>query len=191
MSGNVFVDTNVFVYLFDADDPTRQDIARSLIDRLAKEATIVVSTQVLQEFYVSVTRKLAEPLPPQQAMEATRGLSTYRVVQLDPSIDFCRDRVARERKDFFLGRVDRSGSVGIGLRASNERGHATRKAVRGSESRQSFHTKPVVGTDVETRVTPAVPTSRRFSERSISRARCSRFQPLRSTLPQPAQPARQ
>ena len=191
MSGNVFVDTNVFVYLFDADDPTRQDIARSLIDRLAKEATIVVSTQVLQEFYVSVTRKLAEPLPPQQAMEATRGLSTYRVVQLDPSMIFAaialhEKEVARERKDFFLGRVDRSGSVGIVLRASNERGHATRKAVRGSESRQSFHTKPVVGTDVETRVTPAVPTSRRFSERSISRARCSRFQPLRSTLPQPA-----
>ena len=71
MGGNVFVDTNVFFHLFDADDPTRQDIARSLIDRLAKEATIVVSTQVLQEFYVSVTRKLAEPLPSQHAMEAT------------------------------------------------------------------------------------------------------------------------
>ncbi len=101
MSGNVFVDANVFVYLFDADDPTRQDIARSLIDRLAKEATIVVSTQVLQEFYVSVTRKLAEPLPSQHAMEATRGLSAYRVVQLDPSMIFAAIALHEKEKTSF------------------------------------------------------------------------------------------
>ena len=88
MSANVFVDTNVFVYLFDSDETEKLDAARSLLERLAKEETIVVSTQVLQEFYVSVTRKLAAPLPPQKAMEATRGLSTYRVVQVDPPMVF-------------------------------------------------------------------------------------------------------
>ncbi len=101
MSGNVFVDTNVLVYLFDADDPTKQETARSLMDRLAKEATIVVSTQVLQEFYVSVTRKLAEPLPSQHAMEATRGLSTYRVVQLDPSMIFAAIALHEKEKTSF------------------------------------------------------------------------------------------
>ena len=56
MSCSVFVDTNVFVYLFDSDEQQKQDTARNLLDCLAKEATIVVNTQVLQEFYVSVTR---------------------------------------------------------------------------------------------------------------------------------------
>ena len=84
----MFVDTNIFVYLFDSDEPTKQDTARNLLDRLAKEATIVVSTQVLQEFYVSVTRKLAQPLPQENAVEATRGLATYHVVQVDPSMIF-------------------------------------------------------------------------------------------------------
>ena len=128
MSGNVFVDTNVFVYLFDADDPTRQDIARSLIDRLAKEATIVVSTQVLQEFYVSVTRKLAEPLPSQPAMEATRGLSTYRVVQLDPSMIFAAIALhEKEKTSFWDGLIVRAAlESGCELLMSEDMQHGRR-----------------------------------------------------------------
>jgi len=101
MSGSVFVDTNVFVYLFDSDEPTKQDTARNLLDRLANEATIVVSTQVLQEFYVSVTRKLAQPLPPENAVEATRGLATYHVVQVDPSMIFTAITLHENEKTSF------------------------------------------------------------------------------------------
>lgn len=55
-----FVDTNVLVYLFDNDSREKQSQARQL---LKKEAdNIVLSTQVLGEFYVTVTRKLAAPL---------------------------------------------------------------------------------------------------------------------------------
>lgn len=88
MSDRVFIDTNVFVYLFDSDEPAKQDAARNLLDRLAKEATMVASTQVLQEFYVSVTRKLARPLSPEDAVAATRGIATYHVTQVDPSMVF-------------------------------------------------------------------------------------------------------
>lgn len=88
MSDRVFIDTNVFVYLFDADEPKKQDVARNLLDRTAKEATIVASTQVLQEFYVSVTRKLARPLPPDDAVAATRGIAGFHVTQVDPSMVF-------------------------------------------------------------------------------------------------------
>ena len=101
MSGRVFVDTNVFVYLFDSDEPTKQNTARNLLDRLAKEATIVVSTQVLQEFYGSVTRKLAQPLPPEDAVEATRGLATYHVVQVDPSMIFAAISLHQNEKSSF------------------------------------------------------------------------------------------
>lgn len=50
MSGRVFLDSNVFVYLFDSDRRAKQYAVRNLLERLAKEATVVVSTQVLQEF---------------------------------------------------------------------------------------------------------------------------------------------
>lgn len=101
MTDSVFIDTNVFVYLFDSDDPKKQDDATILLERLAKEATIVVSTQVLQEFYVSVTRKLAEPLPTQDAMQATRGLSAYHVVQVDPSMIFTAIALHEKEKTSF------------------------------------------------------------------------------------------
>ena len=54
-----FVDTNVLVYLFDADAPEKQACAReNLCDERDR---LVVSVQVLGEFYVTVTRKLAVP----------------------------------------------------------------------------------------------------------------------------------
>jgi predicted nucleic acid-binding protein len=101
MSGSVFVDTNVFVYLFDLDEPEKQDQARNLLGRLSKEATIVVSTQVLQEFYVAVTRKLAEPLRPQQAVEATRGIAAYHTVQVDPPMVFAAIQLHEDEKTSF------------------------------------------------------------------------------------------
>ena len=88
MSDRVFVDTNVFVYLFDGDTPDKQSVARELVAELSKNAILVLSTQVLQEFYVSVLRKLEKPLPPRQAQQATEELSAYTVVQVDTPLIF-------------------------------------------------------------------------------------------------------
>jgi predicted nucleic acid-binding protein len=80
----VFVDTNVFVYLFDADAAAKRARARALLEAVGSE--IVVSTQVMQEFYVTVTRKLATPLPPAEAEAATRDLAAFNVVVTDASM---------------------------------------------------------------------------------------------------------
>lgn len=50
-----FLDTNVLVYLFDADNPTRRDQAAALLARQQEDLDLVVSTQVLQEFYVAAS----------------------------------------------------------------------------------------------------------------------------------------
>ncbi len=60
-----------------------------------------MSTQVLQEFYVSVTRKLAQPLPTERAVEATRGLAAYHVVQVDPSMIFTAMSLHEKEKTSF------------------------------------------------------------------------------------------
>jgi len=86
MSARAFVDTNVLVYMFDRDAPSKRDLARRLVAEDAEAGNLVLSTQVLKEFYVSVTRKLATPLPGDLALEATRSLGELSVVQVDPEM---------------------------------------------------------------------------------------------------------
>lgn len=82
MTDRSFLDTNVLVYLFDRDSRAKQQRAREVLEEEAAGGNGVISTQVLQEFYVSVTRKLAEPLEPEAAFEAARALSLLPVVQV-------------------------------------------------------------------------------------------------------------
>ena len=64
-----FVDTNILVYAYDAGSGTKHERARSVLRSLWVDGNGVISTQVLQEFYVTVTRKLAAPLTGAQARE--------------------------------------------------------------------------------------------------------------------------
>ena len=85
MSDRAFVDTNVVVYAFDDDEPVKQEQARSIIDP-TNDDVLVVSTQVLSEFYVTVTRKLARPLPPDVAARAVNELLQLPIVSVDPTL---------------------------------------------------------------------------------------------------------
>ena len=51
-----FFDTNILVYLFDVDSPGKRKNTRALFQKHAEAGDILLSTQVLQEFYVAVTR---------------------------------------------------------------------------------------------------------------------------------------
>lgn len=73
MSDKAFVDTNILVYLFDGRSPAKQRRAAELLLRLAKEPDApVVSTQVLQEAYSALTRKL--DMDPREALDALKML---------------------------------------------------------------------------------------------------------------------
>jgi predicted nucleic acid-binding protein len=63
MSGRTFVDTNILIYAHDADARLKHDVAKRVLSELWSERTGVLSVQVLQEFFVNVTRKIASPLP--------------------------------------------------------------------------------------------------------------------------------
>lgn len=58
MSDRSFFDSNVLVYTDDRDSPGKQDRALDLIEQARKDQSGVVSTQVLQEYFVAATRKL-------------------------------------------------------------------------------------------------------------------------------------
>ena len=97
VKGRVFLDTNVTVYLFDADAPAKQQQARELFSRQAYRGRLMTSTQVLQEFYVSVTRKLARPLSADVACQAVKSLAALPIVQVDTPIIFAA--IKRSRTD--------------------------------------------------------------------------------------------
>ena len=59
---STFVDTNVLVYAHDKDAGAKHEVAGELVADLWERRTGVVSTQVLQEFYVTVTRKIPQPI---------------------------------------------------------------------------------------------------------------------------------
>jgi predicted nucleic acid-binding protein len=80
-----FFDTNIFVYLFDAESPAKQATARALFQGEAGSGRIALSPQVLQEFYVTVTRKLARPLSQTAALAAVAHLHSFPLVAVDGS----------------------------------------------------------------------------------------------------------
>ena len=93
MSGRTFVDTNVLVYAQDAADPKKQQRARDVLRLHADE--LVLSAQVLSEFYVVVTRRLAKPMDPKDAAAAVDHLSEHAVVSIDEHV--VRDGIALSR----------------------------------------------------------------------------------------------
>jgi len=63
MSDRTFVDTNVLIYAHDVDAKAKHEKAKGVLRELWSQRTGILSLQVLQEFYVNVTRKIATPLP--------------------------------------------------------------------------------------------------------------------------------
>jgi predicted nucleic acid-binding protein len=62
MNDKSFVDTNVLIYAYDVDAQAKHEVAKAVLRDLWINDNGVLSMQVLQEFYVNVTRKIASPL---------------------------------------------------------------------------------------------------------------------------------
>ncbi len=83
MSDRVLVDTNVLVYAYDRSEPEKQKRALEVLDCLAVSGAGVISTQVLSEFFVAVTRKIAVPLSVSDAYDRVQNyLQSWTVIDL-------------------------------------------------------------------------------------------------------------
>jgi predicted nucleic acid-binding protein len=84
MPDRVFIDTNIFVYAQDAGAQKKQHKSREIITRLAESGDGVISTQVLQEFFVAATRKLGvEPLV---AKGVLKTFTVFEIVQVSTAL---------------------------------------------------------------------------------------------------------
>lgn len=84
MNAPVFVDSNVLIYAVDEANPKKHESARLWRSELWKSGRGRVSFQVLQEFYVNVTRKW--PGAREHAQAEIRNLLTWRPVVIDQPI---------------------------------------------------------------------------------------------------------
>jgi predicted nucleic acid-binding protein len=80
----VFLDTNILVYSLDQSDPGKQKMCRELIKSISKDNSGVISTQVMQEFYVASTVKMgADPL---LIKDILRSLERFETVIVSPML---------------------------------------------------------------------------------------------------------
>ena len=79
MNAKTFVDTNVLIYAHDIDAKEKHAIAKETLAELWTGRTGILSTQVLQEFYVNVTRKLSRPLTKKSARSIVNHYSNWCV----------------------------------------------------------------------------------------------------------------
>lgn len=78
MSGDRrFVDTNILVYAHDTSAGYKHERARALLEELWETRHGCLSVQILQEFFVNVTRKIPKPLDPAVAEEIIADLSRW------------------------------------------------------------------------------------------------------------------
>jgi predicted nucleic acid-binding protein len=83
MIDRVLVDTNILVYAYDRAEPDKQRRAAQVLDALATSGAGIITTQVLGEFFVAVTRKIDRPLTPDEAYDRVQNyLQSWPVIEL-------------------------------------------------------------------------------------------------------------
>lgn len=69
MSAKFFLDTNIFVYTFDKQNPEKKDVAQRLVQDALAGSSGVISSQVVQEFLNTALRKFRKTLPQEKAQQ--------------------------------------------------------------------------------------------------------------------------
>jgi predicted nucleic acid-binding protein len=102
MNGDrVFVDTNVLVYAHDLDSGEKHQVARELLIDIWDHRAGVLSVQVLQECYVTLTRKISHPLPPSAARSVLQDYLSWQVEVVDPGSVLTASRIEEESRISF------------------------------------------------------------------------------------------
>ena len=81
MKSRIFLDTSILIYADDADSGAKRERAQQIIEAALTNGNGVLSTQVLQEYFVVATRKLG--LPAESVQKKVEILSAMAVIVVD------------------------------------------------------------------------------------------------------------
>lgn len=102
MSGDkIFIDTNILVYSHDVDAEVKHQIARNILLELWGNRNGVLSVQVLQEFYVTMTRKVLNPIPPSRVRNIIRDYFSWHIEINDFNSILIASRIGEDYKISF------------------------------------------------------------------------------------------
>lgn len=97
-----FVDTNILFYALASDDDQRSIPAQNLIKQLMNTGAFRTSTQVLQELFVTLTRKSKLTADPELALSYLDAIAKFPVIMVDyPAIRESADLSIRDRLSFW------------------------------------------------------------------------------------------
>lgn len=96
MIAKTFVDTNILIYAHDLSEKRKHEVAKVLLLDLWASRTGLLSAQVLQEFYVNVTRKISKPISRKAARDVIETYGPWYSGPIEP-IDIVRASRIEER----------------------------------------------------------------------------------------------
>ena len=80
----VFIDTNILIYSYDSAGLEKQKKSREMLLELEENGIGVISTQIIQEFYVCAVKKLS--MPPILAKQIIAKFDNFEVVTIDHAL---------------------------------------------------------------------------------------------------------
>lgn len=112
-AGKVFVDTNVLIYAYDIEAGSKHERCHEILHTLWKTKSGIISIQVMQEFFVNVTRKIPRPL----SVAKSKGiLQAYLAWQIPPTqadtVLLAVDIMARHQLSFWDAMIIASATKG-------------------------------------------------------------------------------
>ena len=134
----VFIDTNVIVYAYDISAGEKHSKAVEIIKGLWDTGSGITSTQVLQEFFVNVTRKITKPLDAATAKEIVKDLLKWKTVIVDGEIIMDAIDIHSAYKYSFWDSVIIASAVGGGAGTLFSEDLSDKQTIKGIVIRNPF-----------------------------------------------------
>jgi predicted nucleic acid-binding protein len=134
----VFVDTNIIVYAYDVSAGEKYHKAVEIMKEIWSSGQGIISTQVLQEFYVSVTKKSSKPLDLLTAKEIVKDLTKWKTVIVDEDIIFNAIDIHNEHKYSFWDSLIIASALEGGARTLLSEDLSNRHKIKGIVIRNPF-----------------------------------------------------
>ena len=134
----VFIDTNVIVYAYDISAGEKHSKAVEIINGLWDTGSGITSTQVLQEFFVNVTRKITKPLDAVTAKEIVKDFLKWKTVIVDGEIIMDAIDIHSAYKYSFWDSVIIASAVGGGAGTLFSEDLSDKQTIKGIVIRNPF-----------------------------------------------------
>lgn len=101
MSDKTFIDTNILIYAHDRDADEKHLIAKKVIEDLWENKKGVLSIQVLEEFYVNVTKKILKPIAKKEAREIIQEYFSWEIIVINSEMVLQASHIEEKQKISF------------------------------------------------------------------------------------------